>query len=253
MVVKRDTYLNKLIGKKHNGLIKVVTGVRRCGKSYLRFNLFKEHLLSEGVDKNHIIEIAFDAFENKQYQDPYVLMPYLKNQENITYIDSNTGLYEFFQALLPEFVNRNKWKKEKMQSGISDEELYQEMRRFQTKCFLIPDMASFVEHVKNPGEAGNAKAFIENLLDKGSMHNVYWFACLQPDDVNRLGGTRMYDLFIRYKTGMHFGGNVSAQRIFNFDYIPYNEQSKALKTGIGLVPSQEEETVHKVVIPLVKG
>lgn len=80
MVVKRDTYLNKLISKKHNGLIKVVTGVRRCGKSYLLFNLFKEHLLSEGVDKKHIIEIAFDAFENKRFQDPYVLMPYLKEQ-----------------------------------------------------------------------------------------------------------------------------------------------------------------------------
>ena len=80
MVVKRDTYLNKLISKKHNGLIKVVTGVRRCGKSYLLFNLFKEHILSEGVDKKHIIEIAFDAFENKQFQDPYVLMPYLKDQ-----------------------------------------------------------------------------------------------------------------------------------------------------------------------------
>ena len=64
MVVKRDAYLNRLISKKHNGLIKVVTGVRRCGKSYLLFNLFKEHLLSEGVDKKHIIEIAFDAFEN---------------------------------------------------------------------------------------------------------------------------------------------------------------------------------------------
>ena len=80
MVVKRDDYLNKLISKKHNGLIKVVTGVRRCGKSYLLFNLFKEYLLSEGVDKKHIIEIAFDAFENKQFQDPYVLMPYLKDQ-----------------------------------------------------------------------------------------------------------------------------------------------------------------------------
>ena len=80
MVVKRDVYLNKLISKKHNGLIKVVTGVRRCGKSYLLFNLFKEYLLSEGVDKKHIIEIAFDAFENKQFQDPYVLMPYMKEQ-----------------------------------------------------------------------------------------------------------------------------------------------------------------------------
>ena len=80
MIVKRDVYLNKLISKKHNGLIKVVTGVRRCGKSFLLFNLFKEHLRSEGVDSNHIIEIAFDAFENKRFQDPYVLMPYLKEQ-----------------------------------------------------------------------------------------------------------------------------------------------------------------------------
>jgi predicted AAA+ superfamily ATPase len=80
MVVKRDAYLNKLISKKHNGLIKVVTGVRRCGKSFLLFNLFKEYLHSEGVDSNHIIEIAFDAFENKRFQDPYVLMPYLKEQ-----------------------------------------------------------------------------------------------------------------------------------------------------------------------------
>ena len=78
MVVQRRTYLDKLISKKHNGLIKVVTGVRRCGKSYLLFNLFKDYLLSEGVDKNHIIEIAFDAFENKRMQDPYVLMPYMK-------------------------------------------------------------------------------------------------------------------------------------------------------------------------------
>lgn len=80
MVVKRKVYLNKLISKKHNGLIKVVTGVRRCGKSFLLFNLFKEHLRSEGVNSNHIIEIAFDAFENKRFQDPYVLMPYLKEQ-----------------------------------------------------------------------------------------------------------------------------------------------------------------------------
>ena len=77
MVVKRDAYLKKLINKKHNGLIKVITGIRRCGKSYLLFNLFKEYLLSEGEDKKHIIEIAFDSFENKKFQDPYVLMPYL--------------------------------------------------------------------------------------------------------------------------------------------------------------------------------
>ena len=80
MEIKRNRYLNMLISKKHNGLIKVITGMRRCGKSYLLFTLFKEHLLSDGIDENHIIEIAFDAFENKKYRDPDVLYPYLKKQ-----------------------------------------------------------------------------------------------------------------------------------------------------------------------------
>ena len=80
MEIKRNRYLNMLISKKHNGLIKVITGMRRCGKSYLLFTLFKEHLLSDGIDEDHIIEIAFDAFENKKYRDPDVLYPYLKEQ-----------------------------------------------------------------------------------------------------------------------------------------------------------------------------
>ena len=77
MEIRRDIYLNKLISKKHNGLIKVVTGMRRCGKSYLLLNLFKEYLINEGVNENHIIEIAFDSFENRKYRDPEVLFPYL--------------------------------------------------------------------------------------------------------------------------------------------------------------------------------
>ena len=80
MEIKRDFYLQKLIAKKHNGLIKVITGVRRCGKSYLLFTLFKQHLLECGVGKDHIIEIPFDSFENKKYRDPEMLYPYVKEQ-----------------------------------------------------------------------------------------------------------------------------------------------------------------------------
>ena len=80
MEIRRDIYLNKLISKKHNRLIKVVTGMRRCGKSYLLFNLFKEYLVNEGVTENHIIEIAFDSFENRKYRDPEVLFPYLMDK-----------------------------------------------------------------------------------------------------------------------------------------------------------------------------
>mgnify|MGYP003298089872 CR=1 FL=1 len=80
MIIERNLNLNKLIERKHNGLIKVITGIRRCGKSFLLFKLFKNHLLSEGVKEDHIIELNFDDFENEKYQDPNVTSPYLKSK-----------------------------------------------------------------------------------------------------------------------------------------------------------------------------
>lgn len=80
MEIKRNYYLNKLIAKQHNGLIKVVTGMRRCGKSYLLFNLFKDYLIENNVAADHIIEVAFDSFENIKYCDPKVLYPFIKEQ-----------------------------------------------------------------------------------------------------------------------------------------------------------------------------
>lgn len=78
MEIKRDVYLNKLIRKKKNGLIKVVTGVRRCGKSYLLLHLFHEHLLDRGVAEDHIIEIALDDRSNKELRDPDVILKFIK-------------------------------------------------------------------------------------------------------------------------------------------------------------------------------
>src|SRR5574344_1888993 len=80
MEIRRDIYLNNLISKQHNGLIKVVTGMRRCGKSYLLFNLFKDYLIENNAAADHIIEVAFDSFENIKYQDPEVLYPFIKEQ-----------------------------------------------------------------------------------------------------------------------------------------------------------------------------
>ncbi len=108
MEIKRDIYLKKLISKKQNGLIKVVTGIRRCGKSYLLFNLFKEHLLADGIDEQHIIEIAFDSFENKRFRDPEVLYPYLKEQikENGLYyiLLDEVQLLDEFESVLNSLI-----------------------------------------------------------------------------------------------------------------------------------------------------
>lgn len=62
--IKRDVYLNKLVQRKHNGLVKVVTGVRRCGKSYLLNTIFYHHLLEAGVREDHIVRFAFDSADD---------------------------------------------------------------------------------------------------------------------------------------------------------------------------------------------
>ena len=80
MRIERDGYLNKLIARKHNDLVKVVTGVRRCGKSYLLFELFKEHLLGCGVPSDHIVEIQLDDRADRALRDPDVCYEYVRSR-----------------------------------------------------------------------------------------------------------------------------------------------------------------------------
>ncbi len=77
MEIERNYYLNKLITKKNNKLIKIVTGIRRCGKSYLLDPIFKNYLLTNGVDKNHIIKLDLDSIENEEYTNPKKLYEYV--------------------------------------------------------------------------------------------------------------------------------------------------------------------------------
>ena len=79
-VIKRDSYLDRIINKKENGLIKVITGIRRCGKSYLLFNLFYDYLIESGVKEEQIITIALDDDTNVQYRDPDELSKYVRSK-----------------------------------------------------------------------------------------------------------------------------------------------------------------------------
>ena len=80
MVIRRDRYLERLISKQNNGMIKVITGIRRSGKSYLLFNLFYDHLLASGTPEDNIICIALDDVENEAYRDPYRLYSYIRER-----------------------------------------------------------------------------------------------------------------------------------------------------------------------------
>lgn len=100
--IKRDYYLEQLIKRKGNGLVKIVTGIRRCGKSYLLRTLFKKYLLENGVDESHIIEMAFDLYDNIEYRNPKVFYPWAKEQLK----DTETYYFLLDEVqMLDEFVS----------------------------------------------------------------------------------------------------------------------------------------------------
>ena len=110
--VKRDLYLQKLINRKENGLIKVVTGIRRCGKSYLLDPIFKEYLLDSGVSEDHIIKMELDKRENAKYLDPDELDKYIRSKiidEKMHYIIlDEIQLVPKFESVLNGFLYEKK-------------------------------------------------------------------------------------------------------------------------------------------------
>lgn len=125
MEIKRDFYLSKLISRKHNGLIKVITGIRRCGKSYLLNTIFYHHLLECGVDDSHIIRFAFDSADDlfligeslikiekeRRRVDPEKFMAYIRSKmtdQNMYYLLlDEVQMLDCFEAVLNGYLRRD--------------------------------------------------------------------------------------------------------------------------------------------------
>ena len=125
MEIKRDFYLNKLVKRKHNGLIKVITGIRRCGKSYLLNTLFYQHLLANGINESHIIRFAFDSAddlyligenlielekENRKV-DPEKFMAYIRSKisdkETYYILLDEVQLLDCFESVLNGYLRKD--------------------------------------------------------------------------------------------------------------------------------------------------
>lgn len=109
MNINRDKYLNDLINRMHNGMIKVVTGIRRCGKSYLIFTIFKNYLLEQGVDENHIISIELDQRKDKKYRNPDAILDFIESsiadEEQYYVLLDEVQLLEEFEEVLNSLLH----------------------------------------------------------------------------------------------------------------------------------------------------
>ena len=109
MDIKRDSYLQKLISREENGMIKIVTGVRRCGKSYLLLRIFHQYLLEKGVDESHIIEVALDDRSYMKLRNPDNMLKYIKEKiidSKVYYIIlDEVQLLDEFEDVLNSFLH----------------------------------------------------------------------------------------------------------------------------------------------------
>lgn len=218
----------------------LVSGRGGTGKT----NLLKALIRSAARKRGNLIVIEYHTTDLKQ----------TALAAGAEYIDSQQGQAEFFRSLVEPFKERNLKKHRLIEEGKDDAEIYEEMRTEKPYFIIVADMLSFVQAEVKPEEGVlDTKRFVENITERGKLHNVFFFIGLNPDTTGAINGLPIYNNLTGYRTGIHLGGNVQNIRYFDFTGIPYTEQGKTQKIGIGMIPAGNGEEARKVVLPLVKG
>lgn len=216
-----------------------ISGKARTGKT----NILKLLIEAIAAKKERIVVIEKGGNELKRAAE----------ETNALYVTEDKEIFNFFKNITDTFKERNVFKQQLIQKDISDNEIFDSMSKFEKIHIFVADVTKFIESIYNPqDDVGNMSGFLENITEKGVYHNIFFYGCVNPDESSRVIGYKAYDNFVNYKSGIHLGGNLAAQRIFNFSNIPYTELTKATKKGMGLIPSIEDESIaEKVIIPLV--
>lgn len=211
--------------------------------------------------KTNVLKTLIYTAKQKENAQVYIIE--LKGQElkpfaeqiKVEYLSEEGQVFEFFKNTIPTFKERNAKKQAFISQGLERDELAEKMSVEDPIFIFIADMNSFIKMAYTPSEGvGSIHAYLENISEKGSYHGFYFFGVLNTEESSSMGGYKLYQNMISYKTGIHLGGNISAQRLFQFSNIPFQEQAKATKPGMGLTPNIDDMSVAEtVILPLVKG
>lgn len=221
----------------------LVSGKARTGKT----NFLRVLMHAAAAKGGQVVVIDFDG-ALKRTADSLAE----NHAAAVRYVSTEQELFDLWMELLPMVQHRNKRKREAIEQDLEDAEIYAKMSEEENLYFFIDDLVSFVKKVYHPEDASkNLKAFLENISEKGRLHQMFFFAGYNSDKVSELAGYLLFDNMAAYKTGIHFGGNVGAHRFLDYSYIPFSEQSKIQKAGIGMLPAQNGIVETKsIVVPL---
>lgn len=168
------------------------------------------------------------------------------------YLNSYEMIYKFFEALLPQMIERNIFVKECRAKNYTDARIYDEVnKKFSRINIFIDNVTEFIKRVY---ERHNMDAFLANILDKGKQHNVYFFFSFDTDSASEIVGIRLYNLFNNNNNILlHLGGNIAGQRVFDGSSIEYTLHTKRFKKGIGLLKCfvEDDNTIFENEIKTV--
>ena len=168
-----------------------------------------------------------------------------------TYAGNNADIFRYFSSLLPEFSRRNRKKQELIKAGRSEEEVIAEMMKEKPIFIFIDDLPDLLRMAYKPDAGiGKLDGFLENILEKGRSHAIYFIAGIKVEDEAMMTMYKAYNFFVSYKRGIHTGGNLQNQKLLQFHNVPFTEQTKPRKKGYVFITDDEDEsTGHEVVIP----
>lgn len=213
----------------------LVTGHSRGGKTNYMKVMLQSVLLKQ--DKRIVI-IDGPNGDYKSYA----------SEDNVTYVTEEQEVFDFFSHLLPEFKRRNGIKRSLIEEEKEEDEIFEIMSKEVPYFIFISDLNWFVPFIYQA--TLDMKGFLENVIEKGRLHNIYFIAELDLKNRMSIMGYKIYELFTAQKCGIHFGGKVVENQLFSFDYLSYSEQSKPEKVGVGLLPDIEDDrSTRKVVVP----
>lgn len=218
----------------------VISGRNRTGKT----NVLKLVMHAAWKKQGQLCVIETNPVELKKISETY----------GADYVSDSRGLFKYFEKLMPEFIRRNKKKRELLENGLDEADIFEQMKEERPIFIFAADIGEFFKMVYKPeAGVGNMSGFLENILERGSLHHIYFMGCLKVEDESLLMSYKGYNLFVSYKKGIHLGGNLAGQKIFNFQNIAYAQQTKTMKKGMGYVPKDEEDSIGmEVVVPVAK-
>ena len=173
---------------------------------------------------------------------------------NAEYVNTPGELFELWKALILLINERHLRQKALTEQGLEDGEIFAGMADYQQVFVLIADLPNFIQACINPG-GGKASMGpqVENILQKGALHQVYFFGAIQPQESTAASAQGIYRSFVRAKQGVHLGGELNAQKLLTYKNIPFLEQGKSRKPGLGYVPDPKDSiNVAEIVVPMNK-